>query len=899
MSITPVEFIEKWQNTSQREEQGAHSWFNDLCELIDHPKPTGRLNGLTFTFEQRVETGKADAYYENHFVWEFKSRGKNLEDAMRQALGYSAYLKTPPLLIVSDFDVIRIRTNFPKMESVQWELHIADLLEQDVRATLKRVFTNPDSFDIGKSRDNVTTETAALFETLRKDMDDAGYQHQDLARYLNQIVFCLYAENAGLLPKDTFTGLVINLRRDSTQFRVGAEDLFKKMNDGGVFGSQTISHFNGELFDHVPNITLNARALERLAEACDKNWSDIEPSIFGTLFERALGLSEEQAPLGAHYTSAEDILRIVKPVVIDDLGKAWEQAKAAASAEPDDAAAIESLRQFRQQLANVKVLDPACGSGNFLYVTLKAMLDIERKAIDAQVARGANPSPPTVSPAQMMGLEINEYATQLAKTSLWIGYIQWHQNNGFDYTNRPILDNIHGIECRDAAMALLGGNAVKAQWPAADYIVGNPPFLGAGNMKRELGETYTDQVRKAYKQEIGQAVDLCCYWFEQARAQIENGNARRAGLIGTQGIRFSSNRKVLQRIKEGGDIFAAYDDLEWKPEDNNSAAVHVSIVCFDDGSELVKTLNESSAKDIDNRLMDSVYLDRAQDLPENSGICFAGVIKGGAFDLTPQQAGEMLNASNPNGRPNDDVIKRYLIGRDLNGKPRERWLIDFKAMQENEAMLYEAPYQHCLTHLKPARQNASEEWAKEQWWIHNRNRVEMRRASASLKRYIGTSQVSKHRFFQFIDAAVTPDATVTVFAREDDYFLGILESRIHKVWTAAVGTQLRDEESGRRYIISDCFEKFPFPKPTQEQNQAIEQAAHTLDTQRRNVCQPDGKFNKEMTELYNDSPAWLQRAHATLDEAVADAYGWPSQMTDAGILQNLVALNLSGNAGTP
>ena len=807
-------FIATWENTTLNEEQGAQSWFNDLCDIIDHPKPMGELNGLTYAFEQRVETGKADAYYENHFGWEFKTHEGQLDEAMRQVLGYSMYLKTPPLLVVSAFNVIRIRTNFPGMESVQREIRIADLTEPETLAVVKRIFTEPDWFNTGKSRDDVTKETAALFQAVSNDMADSGYgadpsRIRELAQYLNQIIFCLYAEDSGLLPDGAFTGLVVNQRREPDRFRQGAQTLFAEMNHGGLFGPQTIEHFNGELFSHVPDVTLNTAALERLAEAAARNWSNIEPSIFGTLFERALGLTDERAPLGAHYTSEADIRRVVQPVILDDLQRDWAIVRAeidglqdaqnvgARHASPLRGAstadgARQRLEDFRRRLASVTVLDPACGSGNFLYVTLKALLDLERQAIDCQTALGAAPGPPLVNPAQMMGLEINEYAAQLAKTALWIGYIQWHQANGFAYTNRPILDNIHGVECRDAAIALndAGENARKAQWPDADYIIGNPPFLGAKDMLTELGGEYTTRLRQTYAGELDGAVDLCCYWFEQARAQIASGKARRAGLLATQAIRFTSNRRTLERIKESGDIFAAYDDLQWKPEEPGSAAVHVSIVCFDDGSDTTRTLNGNPATDIDTRLTDAVHLDRARTLPQNAGICFAGVSKGGPFELTPQDAAPMLDDSNPNGKPNSDVVRRYVIGRDLNGKPQERWLIDFGNMPEAEAMLYNLPYQHCLNYVKPVRDKNKREHRRKNWWVFSDTTPALNAAIALVRRYIGTSEVSKHRYFQYIDADVTSGKTVTIFAREDDYFLGVLESRFHKVWTASVGTQL-------------------------------------------------------------------------------------------------------------
>ena len=812
------------------------------------------------------------------------------------------YLKTPPLLIASSFAVIRIRTNFPSIESVQHEIRIAELAKPEKLDVIKKVFDDPDWFNTGKTRDDVTKETATLFQAMSTDMAGSGYGHHDLAKYLNQIIFCLYAEDAGLLPDRSFTDLVVNQRRDPLRFQRGAETLFSEMNCGGLFGPETIDQFNGELFAHIPGVTLNTPALERLAEATEKNWSNIEPSIFGTLFERALGLTEEQAPLGAHYTSEVDIRRVVEPVILDHLERRWGEAKSDADTclhggHSNDASQV--MQVYREHLGGLQVLDPACGSGNFLYVTLKALLDLERRAIDYQIGLGTRPVPPMVSPTQMLGLEVNEYATQLAKTALWIGYIQWHQANGFEYTNRPILDNINGIECRDATISDACGAAVKSLWPSANYIVGNPPFLGTSNMLAALGDRYTHRLRETYATELNGAVDLCCYWFEQARAQIAAGRTERAGLLATQTIRSSTNRQTLERIKKTGDIFAAHDDLVWKPKEPKSAAVHVSIICFDDGSEKSKTLNGTPASDIDASLMDGLYLYRSQSLPQNADVVFQGTKKGGAFDISPAVAARMLAGSNPNRKPNRDVITPYVTGDDLNGIPEEGWLIDFGNMEETDAQKYNQPYQHCLAYVKPDREKSREPRLRDRWWQHDRGRIKSRAALKRLGRYIGTSQVSKHRYFQYINSDVAPDGTLIVFCRDDDYFLGILESRIHKVWTAAVGTQLREKESAQRYIIGDCFGKFPFPSPTQSQRDAIAVAAHELDTQRQNTCRPNGRVKLSMNDLYDCDPPWLQTAHAKLDQAVANAYNWRVHLTDNDILQKLVRLNLSGQAGAP
>ena len=530
------------------------------------------------------------------------------------------------------------------------------------------------------------------------------------------------------------------------------------------------------------------------------------------------------------------------------------------------------------------MLDPACGSGNFLYLALRSLLDLEKRVIDYAAMQGWHGLTPTVKPNQMRGLEINPYAAELARTALWIGYIQWHQANGFPYTQNPILTPLDTIRQTDAILDLTDPeHPAEPEWPAAEFIIGNPPFLGHFPFRESLGDEYVDTVYSLYGSRIPNSSDLCCYWFEKARAQIEAGTTQRAGLLATQGIRFQSNRRVLTRIKETGDIFAAYDDLEWKPEEPGSAAVHVSIICFDDGSETVRALDGQAVSNINADLTAGLDLTRARRLTENVGICFAGEVKHGPFEISRTVADNMLGQSNPHGKPNRDVVKPWLVGRDINQVSRDLWIIDFGAdMPEAEAALYEAPFEYVRKMVKPQRDKHRDAGLKRNWWRHGRPRIEMRQAVAGLSRYIGTSQVSRHRMFSYIDGNVLPDKTIVVFARDDDYFFGILHSRIHAVWTLAMGTQL---ENRPRYIINACFETFPFPQPTGEQREAIALAAAELNRRRENDT-------RTLTNLYNARPTWLDNAHRALDAAVADAYGWPADLADAEILERLLALNL-------
>ena len=435
--------------------------------------------------------------------------------------------------------------------------------------------------------------------------------------------------------------------------------------------------------------------------------------------------------------------------------------------------------------------------------------------------------------------------------------------------------------------------------------MGNPPFLSHFPFREQLGDKYVNAVYDLYGDRIPNSSDLCCYWFEKARAQIEAGNSRRAGLLATQAIRFQSNRPVLARIKETGDIFSAVSDQDWVLDGAN---VRISIICFDDGSQTTRILDGERVSNINADLTGGADLTQARTLAENADLSFMGDIKVGPFEITNELAQEMLRQPNPHGKPNSDVIKRWMIGRDINQVSRDMWIIDFGTdMTGADAALYEAPFEYVRANVKPGRDGNRDLRFRNYWWLHGRPRIEMREALTGLTRYIGTSMVSRHRMFSYIDGHVLPDATIIVFPRDDDYFFGVLHSRIHGLWAAAMGTQLREAQSGLRYTPTPCFETFPFPTPTDEQRAAIAAAAAELNGLRENWLNPVDMFGspsltaperrrRTLTNLYNQRPTWLANAHATLDAAVADAYGWPSDLPDAEALERLLALNLERSA---
>ena len=911
--MSPPEFIARWRDAGFGERQGAQSFFNDLCALVGHPTPAAFGDPEAFTFEKAVPGGFADAYFEEHFGWEFKGQDAQLDGAFDQLLRYQIHLKTPPLLIVSSFRTIRVQTNFQGMETVRYDIGVGELKQPERLGLVRDVFFAPHRFrERLRSVDAVTRETATLFQSIVEDMEQRNEDPERLARYLNQLVFCLYSEDAGLLPDGLFTRIVAQHYRDPATFDRAIRSLFAQMATGGFSGADEIAHFNGDLFKGSgqgsgDTVELSAVALQRLGEACEKNWRDIEPSIFGTLFERALDASK-RAQTGAHYTGAEDIALVVEPVVMTPLRREWAAARSeieglldgemvlrqaqderevgANNYSPLRGAAMmerarERLEGFRQRLASVTVLDPACGSGNFLYIALRSLLDLEREVIDFAAAQGWTGLTPTVQPNRMLGLEVNHYAAELARTALWIGYIQWHQANGFPYTQRPILTPLDTIRQTDAILDLTDpDNPAEPEWPAAEFIVGNPPFLGHFPFRESLGDEYVDAVYGLYGNRIPNSSDLCCYWFEKARAQIEASATKRAGLLATQAIRFQSNRPVLTRIKETGDIFAAISDHDWVLDGAN---VHISIICFDDGSQPDRCLDGNWVANINPDLTATMDLTQAKPLSENRSLAFQGVGKVGDFDISESQAAEMRNQSNPHGRPNTDVIRRWINGVDITQHPRNVWIIDFGTdMPEDQAALYENPFEYVKAKVMPERVKNRMRWRAENWWLHGYPATEMRKSLLPLQRYIGTSVTAKHRFFVWLDADTLPSNSVIAIASDDEYMFGILNSKIHTVWAFTMGTQL---ESRPRYIVSTCFETFPFPHPTDGQRQAIADAAAELSRLREND-------NRTLTNLYNARPTWLDHAHRALDAAVAGAYGWPADLAEGEILERLLGLNL-------
>ncbi len=921
-------FVAKWQRSALTERSAAQQHFLDLCAVLDEPTPASAdPDGTHYTFEKGARKmsgagGWADVWMRRHFAWEYKGKHKDLTAAYRQIQQYREDLENPPLLVVCDLNRFEVHTNFTNTVKQVYAFDLADLQRNEPTPTcalppldvLRAAFTHPDLLRPNRTTASVTEDAAREFAALAESLRRRGEDPEATAHFLMRLLFCLFAEDIGLLPARLFTTLIARTRTRPAEFATRLGLLFAAMATGGSFGADDIAHFNGGLFADATVLGLVADDLATLARAAALDWASIEPAIFGTLFERSLDPAK-RSQLGAHYTSRDDILLIVEPVLMAPLRRRWAAVQEEAReliGKRDAASGGARTRQqqalgrlllaFTDEIAAVRVLDPACGSGNFLYVALKRLLDLWKEVSAFAAASGvAGLLPDTVGPQHLYGIEVNVYAHELASVVVWIGYIQWLHDNGFGIPEDPILKPLHNIKRQDALLARDAiGHPLESDWPAADVIIGNPPFLGGKFLRRELGERYVDALFALYDRRVPREADLVCYFFERARALIAARSVRRVGLLATQGIRGGKNRSVLERIKQTGDIFMAWSDRPWVLD---GAAVHVSLIGFDAGTERARVLDGVAAPTINADLTGTLDLTTARALASNQGLAFMGDTKGGPFDIDGVTAAALLEAPlNPHGRPNSDVVRRWVNGRDLTQRARERWIIDFGAtMSEEQAALYEAPFAYVAERVKPAR--AASRTTRHEWWLHERPRPDMRAALAPLSRYMATSRVSKHRLFVWLETDVLPDSTIVAIAADDDYFFGLLHSRAHALWAAGRGTQLREKESGDRYTATSTFETFPFPwEPGREPADdarvgAIAAAARDLVALREGWLNPPGAAAAELavrtlTALYNKRPTWLVNAHRRLDTIVSAAYGWPADLTDGEMLGRLLALNL-------
>jgi type II restriction/modification system DNA methylase subunit YeeA len=1004
--MTPEQFIDKWSRADRTERQAAQEHFIDLCRVLGEPTPNEAADPDGYSFEKGVSKldgtgGFADVWKRGHFGWEYKKDRANLDRAYQQLQLYSVALENPPLLVVSDTKRFRVYTNWTNTVQEKHDFTLDDIAHSGTRDLLRNVFRHPDRLQPKKTREQVTKDVAKDFSTIAERLRMAGHAPETVAHFLNRIVFCLFAEDVNLLQDDLFKRLLETLakKRDDVPARSQKmlSDLFANMRSGGNYGIDHILHFNGGLFDDNAALPLDADSLDLLRVIAKQDWSSIDPTIFGTLFERFLD-PDKRAQIGAHYTDPEKIMMIVEPVIMRPLNAEWEACKAdivdilaRSRGKPGKAVldrAEARLDVFLKRLDDVRVLDPACGSGNFLYLAMQSLKDLERRAIVEAHQMGLGLRVIHCGPHNVKGIEINTYAAELARTAIWIGNIQWERRNGYEARKEPVLEDLQAIECRDALVTRVGAQAsphtqsspaptqsspphtqssppgltrgstssgeaakqdvdgrvkpghdgesgyVEAAWPEAEFIVGNPPFLGGKLMRRGLGDAYVSALFSVFDDRVPPEADLVMYWFEKARRQIAEKKTVAAGLVATNSIRDKNSRRVMERVVADTDLFEAWSDEPWVVE---GAAVRVSILCFGRNHLGTARLDGKPVAKINTDLTSRVGdLTKARRLVENASVSFQGTTKGGPFEVPEAMASEWLRAPlNPNGRPNSDVLFPIFSGGDIVKRGAIAWVVDFSGKDLPEAAPYELPFEYLQQNAKPFRAANKRKLYREKWWLFAEQRQGMRKRLATLHRFIASPKVSKHRLFVWKQAREVPDNLVVVVARDDDASFGILSSRFHVAWSLDLGSTLEDRPT---YTPTTTFETFPFPEgltpniPAKDYANdpraiAIAKAAKRLDELRSAWLNPPDLIDivpevvpgypdrilpkneeaaailkkRTLTNLYNARPQWLADAHRDLDAAVAAAYGWPTDISEEEVLAKLLKLNLAraGAGATP
>jgi hypothetical protein len=982
------DMMARWEGNTSSERAALQSFILELCAALGVAAPVPPTGAYQFEFpvqvvdrDGRETTNFIDCWKADHFALEGKATGDEIpnDNRLRKAFGqvrtYVAHVSgaAPPYLMV--LDVPRHLIVWDRWSGQYGDFAAGrriDLATLHTRpeeiALLCDIFEQPRERDPRAKAQSVTKEIAAKLAELAAVLEARGSDQERVARFLMRCVFSCFAEDVGLLPAGIFRRTLEAGRAGGGAERVALAltGLWQTMDSGGMFGAEQLERFNGHFFKTVEALPLEPREVDLLIEASHFDWSRVEPSIFGTLLVRALD-PEERHRLGAEYTPREYIERLVEPTVVEPIREKWTAVQAAVlqfdladknkrkRKQNRDAATAELLK-FHAWLRGLSFLDPACGSGNFLYVTMAAVKRIELEVLNEiqRVAEGQSGLVlDEVHPRQFHGLEVKPWAREIAELTLWIGYHQfWREMHGGRTPPIPILEDTGTLECRDAVLAwdeivrrperdrpdptprivspITGAlvpdpnatlpysafvNARPAVWPRADFIVGNPPYIGTKRLRDTLGDGYVDGLRAAYPA-LTDSADFVMYWWSRAASLVASGEVLRAGLITTNSIAQIQNRQVIADARsQGARIIWAAPDHPWV-DGIDAAAVTVALTVLsreesvarlvqvgDNGSVL--SVKFASSINDDLTVHANVAAAAESPLDANKGLAaFGFALHGKGFLLEEAEARHILEID-----PRySEVIKPYRGGRDLAQRDRGLWVVDFAYLEENEARAFPVAFDIVRDRVKPERDANARDVIRRYWWRFGWPRRELREALVGLGHYIGTTETTKHRFFTLLDSRVAPDHMVVVVASDDAFLLGVLSSRLHVEWSLAAGGDLGGNTP--RYNKSRCFDPFPFPSPSDDQRSAIARIGIQIDAHRSAALAHDARVT--MTGMYNVvdklrsgavlTPAELvvhelaacgvlRDLHDNLDSLVAEAYGWPWPMDRDEILARLVALH--------
>ncbi len=671
------------------------------------------------------------------------------------------------------------------------------------------------------------------------------------------------------------------------------------MNEGGFSTAirKTLPKFNGKLFFDARVFPMGQEDIGVLKVAAEKDWTEVDPSIFGTLLEQALSTSD-RASLGAHYTPRAYVERLVHATVMEPLRAEWEHVQGSLDLDPKDA--IARVRTFHQKLCATRVLDPACGTGNFLYVTLELMKRLEGDVLDVLEQLGGQDALRlekfTVDPHQFLGIEKNPRAAAIAELVLWIGYLRWHLKTRGEQPPEPILREFKNIERRDAVLEHDGVDAQgkyirprRPPWPEAEFIVGNPPFIGGKDVRAQLGDDYVEVLWKAHPQ-MNDSADFVMYWWDHAAEFLTRKGTmlRRFGLVTTNSITQVFQRRTLERhltAKQPVSIIMAIGDHPWTKVTSDSAAVRIAMTVVEPGKREGKLLEVSSETGLDTDdpkitfsealgainadLTVGIDVGSTSELKAKAGLCYRGMqLIGSGFIVTPTEA-EHLGLGKRLGL--EKHIRLYRNGRDLTGNPRNVMVIDLFGLEATDVRdRFPEVYQHVLQTVKPERDHNNRDSYKKLWWVFGEPRKDLRPALNGLSRYIATVETAKHRIFQFLDTEIMPDNMIVCVATNNAVDLGILSSCFHVAWVLAQGGTLEDRP---RYTKSHCFDPFPFPAASDARRADIARIAERLDRHRKDAQLRHPEIT--LTQMYN-----------VLEKVRAASLPLPSPLAGEGDLQS-------------
>ncbi len=1072
--ITPEAFISHWQKAEANERANSQSFLIGLTRLLGVPQPShNHADGYSFEYPVKVPGGTStnflDLYRRAHFVLESKQftaqkleqsalelaaidagaltqqkksgpvRGTgSWDDAMIRAKGQAErYVRSlpaeepnPPFIIVCDVGhSLEIYADFtqngkaylPFPDPRTFRIQIKDLADEKIRERLHLIWTNPTALDPNKISAEVTREIAGYLAELAKSLEQEKHDPEVVAQFLTRCLFCMFAEDVGLLPDRAFSELLDSVPKDGTGFEDLLGTLFREMNTGtgqsiSVVLRKKLLQFNGGLFKDHTVLPVNGFQLGLLRKAARQQWKNVEPAIFGTLLERAL-VPEERHALGAHFTPRAYVERLVLPTVIAPLRERWENVRAAAithanrsiqheavaaemtarssiktrtddiegakadhrkaldekkAAEADMRKAQQEILTFHDELCHVRVLDPACGSGNFLYVALQHLKILEGEVLDTSAQFGEDMKleleTHTIDPHQFLGIELNPRAASIAELVLWIGYLQWHfKIHGQRTPPEPILRAFKNIECRDAVLQYDGepqpardeagdiktvwdrrstktdlvtnrdvpdetkrvplltyANPRPAEWPEADFIAGNPPFIGNKRMRDSLGDGYVEALRAAYP-EVPDTTDFVMYWWQKAAQLARISTIKQFGLITTNSLRQTQARQVVQahlNAKPQLSLVFAVPDHPWV-DAAEGADVRIAMTVGREGpfeGELLEVATEtphddgSSVVSLSSRrgriaadLTVGADVTATQLLQANVGLCYQGMnLVGEGFRVTKEE----VEALGFDTLRLPSVIKRYQKGRALVQGGESGWVIDcFGLSAEQLRESYPTVYQHLLVHVKPDRDLNNRDSRRKNWWLFGEPVGKLRRALVGLRRYAVTVETARHRTFVFTETDVIPDHKLYAIAMDDAFVLGVLSCTIHTSWALSSGGRL-GVGNDPTWTNTTTFYPFPFPLCGEAEQERIRAVAEALDAHRKHV--QDAHPGLTLTGMYNvleklrsgealnpkdklihdqGLVSILKQLHDDLDAAVFAAYGWPITLTAAEILDRLVALN--------